>query len=143
VRAGEDRVVERPEWNVLTDMVGDLRRAIGGIDDVQTRVLQVTGTAWSADRTVKAVVGPRGHLVELEIDPRVYRKPNSTALAATIVATVRAAIEQASARSQEIMDELLPSDMRIARVGRYDLRELNRTHDADLRVKEPDDGELP
>jgi DNA-binding protein YbaB len=124
-------------------MLGDLRRAVGSVDEVQTRVLQVTGTAWSADRMVKAVVGPRGHLTELVIDPRVYRKPNSTALAATIVATVRAAIEQASTRSQEIMDEYVPSDMRIARVGQYDVRELNLTHDADLDVKEPEGGQLP
>jgi DNA-binding protein YbaB len=118
-------------------MLDNLRTAVNGMNDLQTRMQEVTGTAWSADRMVKAVVGPRGQLTHLEIDPRVYRNPNSVALAETIVATVRAAAEQAMRRSQELIDATVPSDLRI---GRTDLRELGRTHDADLRTKESDHG---
>src|ERR1700738_4609145 len=92
---GEASIVERPNWNALSDMVGDLRRATAAIPDTQKRMLKVTGEAWSGARTIRGVVGPRGHLLDLEIEPRVFRHPDSKALAANIVATVRLAVEDA------------------------------------------------
>jgi DNA-binding protein YbaB len=125
--------VERPQWSALDSMIADLGRAVDGMGDMQRSVARVTGTAWSEDRFVKAVVGPRGQLVDLEIDPRVFRKPDSKELASTILATVRAAVDQANARSQELLDALVPKDLRDIRLGGVDLREFSRTHDADLR----------
>jgi DNA-binding protein YbaB len=127
--------MERPNWNALSDMIGDLRRVTAGIPDMQQRMLSITGTAWSDDRMIKAVVGPRGHLLELDIDPRVYRKPNSKALAADIVATVRRAIEEATRQTREILDEGLPSDMRVGLGGGPDIGKLVHGHDADVRLK--------
>jgi DNA-binding protein YbaB len=124
--------LERPNWSVLGDMVGDLQKALREAEDTQRRMLEITATAWSDDRMIRAVVGPRGHLVELEIDPRVYRKPNSAALAASILATVRDATEQVLEKTQDILEEHVPSDMRIERIGSFDLHRLLRTHDADL-----------
>ena len=80
---------QRPNWTIIESMVGDLRRSMDNVGGMQRELMRVTGTAWSDDRMVKAVVGPRGQLIELDIDPRVYRKPNSKALAASIVATRR------------------------------------------------------
>jgi hypothetical protein len=120
-------------------MFRDLKRAWSDLDDVQRRMLTVTGVAWSPDRTIKAVVGPRGHLLELEIDPRVYRKPNSKALSAAIVATVRVAVEDAIRQSKAILDESLPSDLRVARIGGMDLGRLMHSHDADVRIEADDD----
>jgi DNA-binding protein YbaB len=133
--------VDRPDWSALSAMISDVKRAWGGIDDVQKRMLNVTGTAWSADRMIKAVVGPRGQLLDLEIDPRVYRKPNSKALSADIVATVRLAVEDASRQTQAILDENLPSDLRLGQLGGMDLDRLVRSHDADVRPKGGDGDE--
>jgi DNA-binding protein YbaB len=119
-------------------MLGDLRRATRNMADIQRRLFEVTGTAWSEDRLIRAVVGPRGHLLELHIDPRIYRRPDSGALAASIVATVKAAVAQASARTQEIIDGYLPKDMQVGQVGGVDMRTLNQLHDADL-PKEAED----
>jgi DNA-binding protein YbaB len=124
---------DRPDWNALGAMINDVKRAWGGIDEVQRRMLTVTGTAWSADRTIKAVVGPRGQLLELEIDPRIYRTPNSKALSASIVATVRLAVEDASRQTEEILTASLPSDMKLGQVGGVGLGQLLRSHDADVR----------
>jgi DNA-binding protein YbaB len=126
-------VVERPNWGALEGMFSDLKRVTAELPNIQRKMLEVTGTAWSDDRTVKAVVGPRGHLIELEIDPRVYRKPDSKALAATIVATVRQAIEDAARQSKDIYDESLPSDMRYSAIGNVDIGTLMQSHDADIR----------
>ena len=122
--------MDRPDWNALGAMVADVKRAWSGIDDTQRRLSNVTGTAWSADRMIKATVGPRGQLVELEIDPRVYRNPNSKALAADILATARIAVEDVARQTREILEENLPSDLR--QLGGPDLDSLLR-HDADIR----------
>ncbi|MET7425250.1 YbaB/EbfC family nucleoid-associated protein [Dactylosporangium sp. NPDC005555] len=132
--------MDRPNWGAIEGMLADLKRVTKELPDIQRKALEVTGTAWSDDRTVKAVVGPRGHLIELEIDPRVYRKPNSKELAATIVATVRKAIEESARQAQEIYDEALPLDMRAARVGGMDINKLIQSHDADIRRQGDDDG---
>lgn len=130
---------ERPNWSALGAMFDDVRRSLDNVNDIQKRLLKVTGTAWSEDRLVKAVVGPRGHLVELELDPRLYRKPNSKALSASIVATVRAAIEDVQRRSQEILDESLPSDVRRLGLSGTKLARLAQRHDADVLADETED----
>ena len=75
--------MEMPPLSALQNAVEELHRTLADAKQTQREIFEVTGTAWSDDRFVKAVVGPRGQLVELELDPRIYRRPNSTALAAT------------------------------------------------------------
>lgn len=101
--------------------------------------MRVTGTAWSRDRLIKAVVGPRGQLIELEIDPRIYRTPNSTALAATIVATVHAAVDDVLRQTSELLGGVLPSDA----MGLADspVMRMARRHDADVLKDALDDEE--
>lgn len=137
--------MERPQLSALRTMLDDLRNTLDNAVETQRKIFEVTGTAWSDDRMIKAVVGPRGQLIELEIDPRVYRKPNSKALAASIVATVRMAVEEAVSRTQEILDQSMPRDISTGRIGNLDVRRLIRSHDADLKAiaAEGDDVELP
>jgi DNA-binding protein YbaB len=137
--------MERPQLSALRTMLDDLRNTLDNAVETQRKIFEVTGTAWSDDRMIKAVVGPRGQLIELEIDPRVYRRPNSKALAASIVATVRMAVEEAVSRTQEILDQSMPRDISTGRIGNLDVRRLIRSHDADLKAiaAEGDDVELP
>ncbi|GAA1790840.1 hypothetical protein GCM10009682_11060 [Luedemannella flava] len=125
-------MTERPDWNVLRGMFADLDKAVAGMEERQRKVFQITGTAWSDDRLIKVVVGPRGQLTELEIDPRVYRTPNSKALAASILATVRRAVEDAMRQTTEVLDEGLPSDLRFNKIGSIDVRRTLTRHDGDL-----------
>ncbi|GIF04471.1 YbaB/EbfC family nucleoid-associated protein [Actinoplanes siamensis] len=127
----------RPDWGVLRDMLSDLRKATAEIPSTHRRLLQVTGTGWSPDGLIKAVVGPRGHLLDLDIDPRALRQPNSKALSASIVRTVRAAIEDAGRKSTELMTESLPGDLR--RMAGTDMRTFVGGHDADVRIRTEDD----
>jgi len=122
-----------PDWSAMSSMAKDLKSAIGNAERTQREALQLTGTAWSPDGLIKAVVGPRGHLLELELDPRVYRNPNSKALSATIVSTVRAATEDVMARTAEIIERSVPADLRKNDSGRLSPWKLGRMHDADLR----------
>jgi DNA-binding protein YbaB len=133
-------VTDRPDWSALSSMISDVQRAFGGINETQREMLEVSGTAWSDDRMIRAVVGPRGQLMELEIDPRVYRKPNSKALAADIVATVRKAVLDANQKARAVLEKSLPSDMRRTDLGGgMDLDRLLGSHDADIRIKGDDD----
>ena len=141
------RAADRGDATAITSMAKDLRAALRDVDRVQREVLSVTGTAWSDDGLIKAVVGPRGHLLELEIDPRVYRVPNSKALSTTILKTVRAATDDAMEQSQQILAANVPADLRDRPPtgGRLDPWQIGRMHDAELRekaLKEGDDDEL-
>jgi DNA-binding protein YbaB len=130
----------RPNWAAFGEMVGDLRRSLDNVGNLQKQLLKVTGTAWSDDRLIKAVVGPRGHLIELDLDPRIYRKPNSKALSAAISATIREAVEDVLRQNKEILDENLPSDMRLG-VADSRLAKLVHQHDADVIAEGSDDDE--
>jgi DNA-binding protein YbaB len=127
----------RPDWGALRDMVADLRQATADLPNLHQRMLAVTGTAWSPDGMIKAVVGPRGHLLELDINPRLLRQPNSKALSASIVRTVRAAVEDAGRQSSELLNQSLPPDLR--QLGQMDVRTFVGSHDADVRVRSEDD----
>lgn len=113
-------------------MLDGLREAVRGLSEAQRGVLEVTGVAWSDDRLIKVTVGPRGQLTGLDLDPRLFRKPDSKALAAAILATARNAVEDAMHQTAEIVEGLIPADLLTLRPGELDLTELIRRHDADL-----------
>jgi DNA-binding protein YbaB len=133
-------MVDRPDWGALHNAFDGLRNAVGDLENTQREIMKITGTGWSDDRMIKAVVGPRGQLVDLDIDPRVYRKPNSKALSAAILAAVRVAVEDAMTQTREIIDKGVPGDLRIRSVGSLNVRRLIESHDKDLSREEGDDG---
>jgi DNA-binding protein YbaB len=104
--------VDRPDWSVVRSMIGDLQRARQNLGETQRRILEIRGTATSKDRLIKVVVGPRGQLIDLELDPRVFRNPDSKTLAAAIMETVREAVDDSQRQSRDLRDELLPKDLR-------------------------------
>lgn len=123
---------ELPSYSALRGMLDELKGTLGNVKQAQNRLFEVRGIAFSDDRMIKATVGPRGQLIDLDLDPRIYRRPNSKALSLAIVATVKKAVEDATTKSQQIMEESVPTDMRAGRVGGMNLRKLAKTHDADL-----------
>lgn len=124
--------MERPQWSAIRGVIDDLKQTMSRVDDIRREVIEVTGTAWSDDRLIKAVVGPRGQLVELEIDPRVFRNPNSKALSAAILATVRAAVTDANEKTREIMSRAMPKDRGLDLMGKTDIDVMLEKHDAEL-----------
>lgn len=134
-------MTERPDWSVIGNMMAGLRNATSQIPRIQRESMKITGVAWSDDGLIKAVVGPRGQLLELDLDPRIFRKPDSKALSAAILATVRNAVEEAMTKHRELIDEALPSDLRPGKIGGMAVEELMKSDDATLLAKgEKDDG---
>lgn len=74
----------------------------------KARTVQVTET--SPDGLVTVTVGARGELVQLDIDPRVYRRPDSRQLADTIVETVQKAAARSQERVLEIFEPIVPRE---------------------------------
>jgi DNA-binding protein YbaB len=124
--------MDRPEWSTLASMVDDLKRAVGSLGETQQKMMRVTGTGWSADRLIKATVGARGQLTDLQIDPRVFRDPDSGRLAESILAAARAAVADANAQSMALVDATVPADLRRGPFGGADsLGALITRHDGD------------
>jgi len=124
--------MERPDWSTLYTMVDDLKRTVGTLGETQRKMMTVTGVGWSADRLVKATVGARGQLTDLQIDPRVFRNPDSAALAESILTAARAAVDDANAQAMAVVDATVPADLRRGPFGGADsLQALITRHDAD------------
>jgi DNA-binding protein YbaB len=83
--------------NRADELLGELNRLRSGLQDLQQRLRAANATVTSEDGLVTATVGPRGQLVSLELDPRIYRRPDSKHLASTITQTV----QKAAAKVQE------------------------------------------
>lgn len=96
---------------VFQDMLAQLQKSVEALPRTKERMTSVTGVSFSDDRMVRVVVGPRGQLVDLEIDPRVFRQPDAKELSAKILATAREAVRQVTEQMREIMAEQLPPDM--------------------------------
>lgn len=79
-----------------------------GLLEVRRRLADVRATAESDDGLVAATVGGRGELLELTLDPRVYRTTDARALADDILGTVRRAAAIARDEVYAITKDSLP-----------------------------------
>ncbi|WP_433215096.1 YbaB/EbfC family nucleoid-associated protein [Dactylosporangium sp. CS-047395] len=113
------------------ELLGELERMRGGMGALQQRLQAITATATSDDGLITAVVGPRGQLVRLDIDPRVYRRPDSRQLAQSITSTIQAAAAEAMAQvSAACRPFLAESDVQ-AHLA-FDLQGMTHRLDAEL-----------
>lgn len=88
---------------------------LSGYEELADRVLAARReaddthvTEYSPDGLITVVVNGRGELVELELDPRIYRDQNADALAETILATVRDACAAADRKVARVVMGLAP-----------------------------------
>ncbi|MBG0816641.1 YbaB/EbfC family nucleoid-associated protein [Planomonospora sp. ID82291] len=106
--------VGEPDVAGMQAYADELRRTFArlqddGLDRLRdAKTVQVTEK--SQDGLVAATVGPRGELIRLDIDPRIYRRPDARALADVITGTVHRAAESAQRRVVEIFEPLIPAE---------------------------------
>ncbi|KJK43450.1 hypothetical protein UK23_33240 [Lentzea aerocolonigenes] len=91
------------EHAAYAELADDIRR-------IQREMAGVEATAESDDGLVSVTVGPRGELVAVELDPRVYRNPDATGLAAEIVRVAGEATRAAQRKTVSRLGRLLPAD---------------------------------
>lgn len=100
--------------------------------DQQRRMAEIRATAESGDELISATVGGHGELVELRLDPRIYRTPDSADLARSITKTIHRAAELAQEEGFAIIAEHFPAD---ATAKTADLRLGPVLHELDRRIK--------
>jgi DNA-binding protein YbaB len=111
--------------------MGEFNRMRTGMGELQQKLRQITATAKSDDGYVTAVVGPRGQLVRLELDPRIYRRPDSKQLATTISDTIKRAAADAMAQVSEACKPFIPEEELQAHL-QFDVDGMRRRLDSEL-----------
>lgn len=95
----------------IRSIMEDLGRAVENLPQTQARLMSLTAVAWSPDRMVKVEVGPRGQLVDVEIDPRALRRTDAGALRAAILAASAEAVRKVNEQALEVMLGSMPPDL--------------------------------
>lgn len=86
----------------LESLTGQIKKLVEEGPEIAQRASQLQASATSPDGLVTATVDARGSLIELELDPRIYRRPNSVELGELIVETTRQA---AATVTEQMLDE--------------------------------------
>ncbi len=122
------------------ELMARFERMRSGAGDLQQRLKAVSASVTSDDGLVTATVGPRGQVLKVDFDPRIYRRPNSKELSATVTDTIRRATEKAMAEVETLCRPFMPNAEFQAYID-HDLDGIFRQLDADL--PRPDDTKGP
>jgi DNA-binding protein YbaB len=116
------------------DVYGQYQRLRSGMDDLQQRLSTMQVSAESPDGLVRVTVGPRGQLVDLRLDRRVYREMDAEQLARTIVSITQDAVAKTTTQVEELMAGYLPPESGSMQFLRdNDFGNLLRRQDAVMR----------
>jgi DNA-binding protein YbaB len=113
------------------ELMARFERMRSGLGDLQQQLKAVTATVTSEDGLVKATVGPRGQVIRVELDPRIYRRPNSKELSTTVTETIRKASEKAMSQVEELCRPFVP-DSQFQAYMDNDLEGIFRQLDSEL-----------
>jgi DNA-binding protein YbaB len=78
------------------------------MSEFQAELRAITGTAKSRDGFITVTVGPGGRLLKLQLDPRIYRKPDAAKLSADITDAYARATEDAAAKASTVSHRFAP-----------------------------------
>jgi DNA-binding protein YbaB len=105
---GADRDANSALKARFAEVYGQYERLRAGMDELQTRLAALRVTAESDDGCISATVGPRGQLVDLDLDPDIYLRPDAERLAREITRTVQEATSRAVDQVQRLVADYLP-----------------------------------
>jgi DNA-binding protein YbaB len=83
-----------------------VRREIAAL---RAEIDAVRATGRSRDGYVTATVGPRGQLIQVEFDPRIYRSPDTKALAEAVTTAAARAADEATKKVAAITEGFGPA----------------------------------
>ncbi|MER6511355.1 YbaB/EbfC family nucleoid-associated protein [Nonomuraea sp. NPDC001636] len=78
--------------------------------ELNARAQAIRVTERSADGLVSATVSVRGELIRLDLDPRLYRRPNARGLADAITDTIRRATAKALDELVDLFEPVVPPE---------------------------------
>ena len=98
-----------PEWQAhIDELLERYRQKRDQLRDVQRTVGTATATVTTEDEMITVTVGPRGRLVGLEFNPRVYRRMSPSELAAAVLAAAGEASSQVDGQVRAALAPLRP-----------------------------------
>lgn len=95
-------------------MTAELERIRSGHAELQRALRELSVSVTSADDLVTVTVDARGQVQRVELDTRIYQRPDSRRLAATITATIQQAAAEAMAKVAELTSPFIPDQARRA-----------------------------
>jgi DNA-binding protein YbaB len=108
-----------------------LEKMRDGQAELQRKLAELRVSVTSADELVSVTVDARGQVEVLALDPRIYQRPDSRLLAATITATIQQAAAEAMEQVLELTRPFMPDEVLRAHMG-LDIDEVLRHRDAEL-----------
>jgi DNA-binding protein YbaB len=87
-----------------------LEKLRDGRAELERQLSELRVTVTSADELVTATVDARGQVDQVSLDPRIYQRPDSRLLAATITATIQQAATEAVERVLELTRPFMPDE---------------------------------
>lgn len=91
----------------LMERLAEYRRLADQVRSLQKDVDRISATACSPDGLITAVVGGRGELIDITVDPRIYRHQDAEALGQAITRTVRDAAGEAERQAARLTERLV------------------------------------
>ncbi|GAA4698667.1 YbaB/EbfC family nucleoid-associated protein [Phytohabitans rumicis] len=91
----------------LTERLAEYQRLAAQVRALRDGVDGISATAYSPDGLITAVVGGRGELLDLVLDPLIGRDQDATALAEAIAETIRDAAGQATQEATRLTERLV------------------------------------
>lgn len=88
----------------------DYQRLVDDVRSAQRAITSLRGSADSDDGLISATVDIHGSVLELDLNPRIYREPDSDRLAAAIVDTIERARQDLRVRALDELEPWLPED---------------------------------
>lgn len=92
------------------EMEGKLQRLLEEGPKLKERASSLQITEKSKDGLISVTVGPNGQLIRLDIDPRIYRRPDARALADAITETIKRAGTKAREEIVGMFASLIPRE---------------------------------
>jgi DNA-binding protein YbaB len=108
-----------------------LEKLHDGHAELQRKLREIRVSVTSADELVTVTVDARGQVDGITLDPRIYQRPDSRLLAATITAAIQQAAAEAMARVMELTRPFMPDETLRAHLD-LDFDEVLRRRDAEL-----------
>jgi len=92
------------------ELQGRFQRLTTEGPEIHQRARAVQVTEKSPDGFISVTVGARGELIRLDLDPRIYRRPDSRQLADAITDTIKAAGAKAQEQVLDLFEPLIPRE---------------------------------
>jgi DNA-binding protein YbaB len=108
-----------------------LGRLLDGHAELQRNLREIRVTVTSADELVSVTVDARGQVEGVTLDPRIYQRPDSRLLAATITATIQQAAAEVMQQVMELTRPFMPDETLRAHLS-LDLDGVLRQRDIEL-----------